>query len=410
MNNGVKRVCIAFAAGCLRSEMSTALLFAYFEANGLEIKERIHSADLVLVSTCGVNIRSEEHSMRLLSSVDKKRKAGSTLVVCGCLAGINKSRIQNEFDAVAISPIEMGKLDELISAKVKLRDVKEINHVDPYIKKARHSFGLFERYLHEAITSVGRGETALLRRKAQEKIRGSSSRLEFSKNVFSIKVSYGCLEECSYCAIRFAEGALRSKPLEKVLEEFDIGLNEGYENFRVVGTDVGAYGQDIGMSVAGLSRKLFERGNGFHLELSDLHPKWFIAYAKELEKLFVENIHRIHLVIIPTQSGSERILRLMKRDYTASETQECLCKLRKACPEIKLATHIVVGFPSETDSDFEATIEFLKKVNFDRIDIYEYGDRPNTVASQMENKVSEETIRSRVCRLRDEFPQKWYQP
>ena len=100
----------------------------------------------------------------------------------------------------------------------------------------------------------------------------------------------------------------------------------------------------------------------------------------------------------------------MKRDYTASETQECLCKLRKACPEIKLATHIVVGFPSETDSDFEATIEFLKKVNFDRIDIYEYGDRPNTVASQMENKVSEETIRSRVCRLRDEFPQKWYQP
>jgi tRNA A37 methylthiotransferase MiaB len=410
LNGKSKSVCIAFAAGCHRSEMSTAMLFAYFEANGWEIKEWFQDVDIVLVSTCGVDLRSEEHSMRLLSIVDKKRKADSTLVVCGCLAGINQSRIQKDFDVVTISPIEMGKLDEVINAKVKLQDVRDINYIDPYIDRARHSFGFFERYLRSTLESFGRGDSALIKRKVQEKIHKGSSRLEFSKGVFSIKVSYGCLEECSYCAIRFAEGSLRSKPLERILEEFDTGLNEGYENFRIIGTDVGAYGQDVGMNVADLSRKLFERENKFNLELSDLHPKWFIAYSKELIELFVENNQRIHLVIVPIQSGSESLLKLMKRDHTISEAQECLCELRKACPEIKLATHALVGFPSETDSDFEATIEFLKKVNFDRIDIYGYGDRPNTLASQMENKVSEETIKSRICRLREEFPQTWYQP
>ena len=405
-----KSVCIVFAAGCYRSEMSTASLFDYFEANGWEIKERVQDVDLVLVSTCGVDLRSEEHSIRLLSAVDRKRKAGSTLVVCGCLAGINQPRIQKAFDGVIISPIEMGKLDEVINAKVKIKEVREINDVDPYIKKARHSLGFFDRYLHETLTSVGRGDIAVLKRKAQEKIHKGSTKFELSKNVFSIKVGYGCLEECSYCAIRFAVGSLRSKPLERVLEEFDTGLNKGYGNFRIIGTDVGAYGQDVGMNVAELTGKLFDRENKFNLELSDLHPKWFTAYSKELIELFAENSQRIRLVIVPIQSGSERILKLMKRDYTASEAQECLCKLRKACPELKMATHVLVGFPSETDSDFDTTIKFLRNVGFDRIDIYEYSDRPNTLASQMEDKISEKTKKSRVYQLRKVFPGAWYQP
>ena len=114
-------VCIAYGNGCPRSRMSAAKLSLYFGANGWNIEEDIKKADLVLVSTCGVNQRAEKKSLRLLAIANRKKKADTRMVVVGCLAGINPEVLVEKFDPIVIAPIETEKLDDLIGAKIKLK-------------------------------------------------------------------------------------------------------------------------------------------------------------------------------------------------------------------------------------------------------------------------------------------------
>jgi tRNA A37 methylthiotransferase MiaB len=189
-----------------------------------------------------------------------------------------------------------------------------------------------------------------------------------------------------------------------VLREFRTALGKAFREFQLVAGDTGAYGQDIGSNVVGLLRAMFAQEGKFRLTIMDFNPEWLIAYSDQLIALFAEQTHKMRFISIPIQSGSDRILRLMRRRYTASQATECLCGLKEDCPEMCLNTHVMVGFPTETDEDFDRTIQLLRRVRFDRIEIFRYCDRPNTATSLMNDKVSRETIEGRVSRLRNEFP------
>ncbi len=401
-------VCIAFAHGCPRTEIDTAKLYPYFEANGWRIEDRLGEADLVLVTTCGADINSEEDSMAYLAQVDSRRRSDSGLVVLGCLAGINGARITESLDAKAVPPLRLYELDELIDATVPLAEVADENCVQPYIVRAQGALdlaahdGFWGRAMnstHDLLRSLGLRHFLVLlglRRRLRDN-------LEPTGNVFNLRVAYGCMGTCTYCAIKFAAGPLRSKPLEGVLSEFDAGLESGHRECKIVAGDIGPYGQDIGMSVVDLFRGLFERQADFRLTLLDLGPEWFVKYRKELTELFVADSHRIRLLMCPVQSGSDGVLQRMQRRYAVEETKACLLALREAAPDISIATHALVGFPGETEADFQATLEFLRTVQFARVDVFEYGDRPNTEASRMPDKVPDAVKRERATLLVQEF-------
>lgn len=395
-------VCIAYANGCPRSRMSAARLFPYFEANGWSVDQDFRKADLVLVSTCGVNQRAEKKSLRLLSIADRKKKNSARLVILGCLAGINEKILRDKFNASVIAPTASHKIDDVIDAKVKLGEIGEVNLVHPIIKKSQKSFSVLDRlisefepsklFLHRVLDCLKPKKIGRARESAKE-------------NAFSIRILNGCPGECAYCAIKFAEGPLVSRPMEAILAEFDAGLEARHRNIFLIGTDVGAYGQDIGTDIRVLLQNLLIREGDYVLHFPEFHPRWFIKYQKDLTDMFLVAEDKIGSIIAPIESGSERILELMRRGYTAAEAKECLLNLRMFLPNIQVYTHVLVGFPGESEKDFDDTVRFLREVPFDEVAIYKYEARPNVESEELPGKVSEKTKHKRVCRLLRELPE-----
>jgi len=216
-------------------------------------------------------------------------------------------------------------------------------------------------------------------------------------------VSRGCRGANTYCVMRQTYGGLRSKPLDAVLSEFDKGLAQGHREFRLMAQDLGAYGQDIGTEFIQLLRALFDRPGQFQLQLIDVNIRWVVGYLDELVELLSENVTRTRILQMPVQSGSDRILELMRRGHTAAEAEGAFRAIREAMPDLLLVTHALVGFPSETEEDFEKTVRLLRTGRFDRVDIFDYSDRPGTAASRMPDKVPAGIIRARSRRLHREY-------
>ncbi len=399
----MKTACVALDKGCPRMAVDVARLFGYLEANGWTLVDEVHRADLVLAACCGVHQGAEDSGFATLEHIDRRRKAGSTLVAIGCLPSICEERLLRSFDAYAVPPLRAELLDDIIEARVPLADIPEIQDRIPLVQRAEWNAG---RAADPSARRVARavlrapGIDALRRRLRSAIDRDSGT----GKPVCSLRVAWGCSGECTYCAIRFATGGLRSKPLSEVLAEFDAGLGAGFGLFELIAGDVGCWGQDIGASVVDLFQGMFRRPGEYGLIVDDFNPKWLVRYRDELVPLLASKSSRIRTLVLPVQSGSERILSLMRRGYSAREAGEALVELRGAVPNVEMITHVLVGFPGETKADFEDTCELLELVRFDRVDAYPYAGRPHTPASEMQDGVAAEVREARCASLRDRFP------
>jgi tRNA A37 methylthiotransferase MiaB len=399
-----RRVCIAFGRGCPRAQVDTARLFEYFRANGWDVGDPIEEADMVVVTTCGFCQDYEDHSLQLLESTDRRRKEGSRLVVVGCLAGINEERLRGTFDADIVSPMNATDLDAVIGATVPLEDIDDPNLIEPIIGRASRCFDEEERRGQETFVRFGLrwaydafGVKALIARARRKDQTGAPAP---ANRVYSLRVAQGCMGECTYCAIKFACGPLKSKPLDRVLAEFDRGLRAGYTEFTLIAQDLGSFGQDLGITIVDLLEGLLARPDDFRLTLLDFDPRWLIEYQAALVPLLASNRSRIRRMLVPLQSGSERVLESMRRGHTARNAREALLAVRAACPGIILETHMLLGFPGESEQDFQDTVALLQAIRFDSFAAYDYEDRPGTVASQMAAKVPRKVIKSRGLRLR----------
>ena len=398
-----KKACIAFGYGCCpRARVDTAQWFEFFRLNGWDLSDSIEEADLVVVMTCGVCGLWENRNFELLEAAQRRRRPGSRLVIAGCLAGINESRLRQAFDADLVAPKDAAQLEDIIGATVRLSEVNDPLSIEPYIERASRCFSAKERRSHESIVRAAFRRLATVSGIVAAPGQAEFTRRELAAGICSLRVSWGCLGECSYCAIRFAAGPLHSKPLAKVLEEFDRGLQQGYTVFRVVAGDLGCYGQDLGTSVVELLEGLMQRPGEFHLALEDFDLKWLVKYQTPLVYLLARNSSHIRSILLPLQSGSERILALMRRGHTAQEALAAVTALRSACPDMVLDTHVLIGFPGETDEDFEDTRRFLRACRFNHVSCYDYEDRPNTAASSMQPKVPWRVIKRRGFALKRE--------
>ena len=355
------------------------------------------------MSGCAVAATAEEVSLQAVAVAAQHLRPGARLVVCGCVAGIVDDRLRDEFGAIVVPPVRISDLDAVIGARVPMAQVADPNDLAPYLRRARlplrqNGKGPLRRVASRA-RAKGRALDPRRRRDAPEFVY-----LEPLRNVHSIKVAVGCMEECSYCAIRTAVGPLHSKSLDRIGVEFDEGLALGRTEFKLIGADVGAYGQDIGLSCVDLLECLFRRPGDFRLTIHDFHPRWLVRYEESLVPLLAANADRVRLLILPVQSGSERVLSLMRRCGTAAELEHSLRALRAAAPGLVLGTHVLVGFPGETDEDLNDSRRLLELVQFERVDIYRYADRPKTTAPTLPGKVPEEVKEARVELLLRELP------
>ena len=366
------------SAGCPRRAVDSQKIADYLEANNLVYTQDFKEADLIIVSTCAALKSREDLSKTAVSWYQKQKHQNAKIVVAGCLGKINPE-VKNEFkDLAFISPREIDTLDDLIAAKVPFKDIPDPNQIG--------SFPLFP----DKPERQAKGERL-------------NKRLDLvyeKKDLFTLRVATGCLGNCSYCAVKFAVGKLQSKPLEAIVKEFKSGLDQGFKHFVLIAGDVGCYGVDIGISAADLLSALFAVEGSYKIIIKEFNAQWIVKYFQDLLKIFKENYEKIDYIVVPVQSASNRILRLMKRPYTIEDVKKYLNIIKTEVPALQISTHIMVGFPGETEEDFQESVDFIKEYEFPFVDIYAYDDRPNTAASRMTDKIPQEIIDQRVHRVK----------
>jgi tRNA A37 methylthiotransferase MiaB len=188
--------------------------------------------------------------------------------------------------------------------------------------------------------------------------------------------------------------------VEKIIEEFKSGLQKGYNRFFLVAPDLGSYGVDIGCSVVDLLKEMvkIEERRNYQIILNQMNPVDLKRMLPGLEEVLASG--KIEALGCQVESGSNRILELMAREYTAEDWRESMLGINRKFPFVRLSTHIMIGFPTETDQDFEATVKLLDFPLFiDWVGFFKYSSRPSVYASRLSGQVSEKVKEQRFKKL-----------
>ncbi len=348
--------------GCTRNRADGEIMEAILLRAGYELAETPESADYVVVNTCAVKDPTEHKMARRIRELIN---SGKKVIATGCLVHVNP-----------------GVIDKRVSGMLGVKSIDRIA---------------------EAIDVAEKGGKLVSvedwRERNLDKL--ELPRLWKSGVVFVVPISEGCLNACTYCATRFARGVLKSYRPELVVKWVKEALARGYREIQLSSEDTGCYGFDIGTNLARLLDEITAIEGDFRIRVGMMNPNNAIKILDELIDAYrSEKVYKfLHL---PVQSGDNEILRRMGRNYTVEEFEEIVREFRRKVPGLNLNTDIIVGFPGESDEAFENTVELVKRVRPDKINVSRYSPRPGTIAAKWKQlpgwKVKE---RSRVLhRLR----------
>ncbi len=208
-------------------------------------------------------------------------------------------------------------------------------------------------------------------------------RLWKSGVVFVVPISEGCLNACTYCATRFARGVLKSYKPELVLKWVKEALARGgYKEIQLSSEDTGCYGFDIGTNLAELLDEITAIEGDFRIRVGMMNPNHVIKFLDELIEVYQDPPKVYKFLHLPVQSGDNEVLRRMGRNYTVEEFEEIVSEFRRKIPGLNLNTDIIVGFPGEGEEAFQNTVELVKRVRPDKINVSRYSPRPGTIAAK----------------------------
>ncbi|MCD4739753.1 tRNA (N(6)-L-threonylcarbamoyladenosine(37)-C(2))-methylthiotransferase [archaeon] len=336
--------------GCTLNQADSKIIEGILLKEGVELVDNPKKADIIFLNTCAVKNATENRMLSRIRKLDANK-----LVVCGCLPKINEKEIRK-------------------ASKCVLLDTNSLDKI-PYLLKERRDF-FSQKHLNKL-------------------------ELPFAAQgiIAAIPIAEGCLGNCAFCATRNARGMLTSYPIKDIKLAVEQVIQQGAKEIRLTAEDTGFYGWDKGTSLTVLMEKLCEIPGKFKIRIGMMDP--FAAYTQlpDLLKAF-DNEKIYQFVHLPVQAGSDCVLKTMNRKYSASEFIEVTDAFRDKFPDMTLATDIIVGFPEETKKDFQKTLELLKQVKPEVINISMFYPRPNTPASKMK-KLPTQTLkeRSRACTL-----------
>ena len=371
--------------GCIDNLLDGKSFRTYFKDNDWEVVEDPAKADMIIANTCAYDKLHEDTSVQ---DIEELKKYGAELVVMGCLPKINKDRLDKVFDGVSYGPKERNKIKDLIGSD---KDIpwKEQNTIDDAdIAELPH-----RQVVHKVAKMkkmAGRiGEYILPEFEIGD--------LTGDQHSFFLVLGEGCLGNCAYCAIKNAKGGLSSVPAEKIVETFRKGLADGHKRFILTADDTGAYGQDIGTDLPSLLEQILAIEGDYKLNIYHLEPNWLIKYFDFFKKVFSSG--KIDVIFAPIQSGSDTILKAMRRPYKVDDYLHCIRELRKELPSLKIWNQFIVGFPGETEEDFNGSLRVLDEVSFNVVQAFEYSDRPGTSATKMDGHIAPEVMKKRMKKI-----------
>jgi len=370
---------VAFrTVGCRLNQCETAQMQEAVLARGYRLVPWDQPADIRVINTCTVTSKSDKTCRNEIRSA-KRLDPGCIIAVTGCYAQVAP-------DTVAAIPgvdLVLGNTDKLRLAEY-LAQMPDRDRFD-----GGRAAGDRGSRPHVAVSPHGDDP-------------GFEAEPVFSFNGYTrafLKIQTGCDSQCAYCVIPLARGRARSMHMAQVLEQVRLLASRGYREVVLTGIDLGSWGRDSREgSLADLLQVLLARGGAGRYRLSSIEP---LEMDGRLQGVIDEAGDRMaHHFHLPLQSGSDSVLERMSRPYTAAQYLEVVTRLADRFPDAALGADVIVGFPGETDREFEETLAFIEHSPLTYLHVFTYSDRPGTAASAMRPKVHPETIRERSMRVR----------
>ncbi|MDD4907546.1 MAG: radical SAM protein [Candidatus Omnitrophica bacterium] len=352
-------ICSSFN-GCAVNSYLMSRIYDFLLGNGISLSGTPDDCDAVILGTCA-NVRMDEiKAMAAVKGYLKQCRGRKPLIVTGCLPDINPDFFKDKPGVITVGAKAIDELDRIFKARHPIKDFRPNNLQEKFC-------------LDDTVTD-------------------SSYYQYYSPAKYYIEISRGCLNHCSYCAIKKAKGKLKSKPVELVIAEFRKGLSLGFKQFVLLGDECGGYGPDIGTDFSGLLKKISRLKGDFEIIISNLEPSRLIDMRGSLKDILPRL--RISYINLPLQSGNDRILKLMNRNYRAQEAAKIVREIKKLSPGTRFETNFIYGFPSETRKEF---LDSLKVSGlFDTVSFFIYSKRKGTLAAKLKGRISREEINYRT--------------
>ena len=326
-------------------------------------------ADVVVFNTCCIRDGVEQKISAHIGTFKniKKNKPSQIIIVCGCFS--------QEKDKAELLKKRFPFID-IIVGTFNNHEIKEklIN----YIESRKKIIDIWEK---------------------ENGIFENTDIYRTSGNNAWVNISYGCNNFCTYCIVPYVRGRERSRKMEDIYKEVKILVNQGYKYITLLGQNVNSYGNDLNdekTNFSNLLNILSEIEGDYRIKFMTSHPK---DLSSELIKTIANNPKICKCIHLPVQAGSNKILKLMNRNYTREKYLSIIDEIRENIPNASITTDIIVGFPSETDEDFNETLDLIQKVKYEGVFAFMYSKRTGTIAASMENQVPEEIKNIRVNKV-----------
>lgn len=345
--------------GCKVNLYESEYITDQFQKAGYEIVPFQEIADVYIINTCSVTNTSDVKSRKVIHQAIR-RNPDACIVAIGCFIEANHDYHEDGVD------ILLGNANKS----------KVLEYVERYWQtkqKANYFVTPIPEKFDDMTMSTFLGRTRAF-----------------------IKIQDGCENFCSYCIIPYVRGKCRSKNFQTVLEEIQNYVQHGYKEVVLTGIHTGNYGVDLGTDFAALLREIVKINGLVRLRISSIE---ITELTDEVLQIIRANDVIVDHLHIPLQAGSDKILRLMNRKYDLAYFKQKMEQIREIRPDISLTTDIIVGFPSETEEDFQDTLSFVREVQFSKVHVFPYSRRSGTVAADMAEQVPGDVKKDRVRRL-----------
>jgi threonylcarbamoyladenosine tRNA methylthiotransferase CDKAL1 len=347
--------------GCSASMADSEMIRGLLKSAGYEVAAKQSEGALNLIVTCSVKDATEH---KMVGRIKSLTESGKPLVVAGCLPKAEREKV------------------ELLSPSASLLGPHSIERSADVVRSAFAGSRLVA--LEDSIS---------------DKV--NIPRVRVNPVVSIVEIASGCMSECTFCQTKLAKGWLRSYRMGDIMRQIRSDVVEGgCREVWLTSTDNGCYGRDIGSDLVELLKTCCSIEGDFKIRLGMMNPMYLPEMLNRLVEVFHENEKLFKFLHIPVESGSNRVLRKMKRGHTARTFLDAVQSFRKKIPKMTISTDVIVGFPTETEGDFQATLDLLEKAEPDIVNSSRYGARPGTESAKWKReRVSSQVAKERSGRL-----------
>lgn len=342
-----------YSLGCKVNIYESEYVINLLKNHDYQIVDFDDIADIYIINTCSVTNESDKKSRKIINQAKRKNK-DAIVVVMGCYSQIRSGEVDAD---IVIGNKDKSHILDIISEYLT-------NH-----NKIKRVYDLSNQEFEDMTITKFTNHTRAF-----------------------VKIQDGCNAYCSYCVIPYTRGGLRSKKMDKVIEEVSLLVKNGYKEIVLTGIHTGKYGIDINTNLETLLDNLVKIEGLYRIRLSSIEINELTPHIIEListNKIIAKHLH------IPIQSGSDKILKSMNRRYNKEDFINKINELKKI-KDISLTTDLIVGFPGEGEEEFKETLDTLKEIGFTKIHTFPYSKRDGTPASTMDNQVDEQVKKKRV--------------